>query len=94
LVCRNEKSEEIGQTAEDVQKQLGDFIFAILEKINEAGGRDSIAGSFRTSFANAADKTPVEPSGNQLVAAALANLIANEFQVSPKLPSATIGIRY
>jgi len=70
--------------AEDVQKQLGDFIFAILEKIDEAGGREAIAEKLRTSLRNSNGEMPNEPTGNQAVAAALANMISQSFIVVSK----------
>lgn len=68
---------------EDVQKQLGDFIFAILEKIDEAGGREVMAEKLSASVKEC-ENTSIEPTGNQAVAAALANLIAQQFTVLPR----------
>lgn len=67
------------------EKLLGDFIFSILEKIDEAGGPEVIAKQIRTSLASAGGTaSPTEPTGNQAVAASLANLIAQKFTVLPK----------
>jgi hypothetical protein len=68
----------------DVQQQLGDFIFAILEKIDEAGGSEAMAEKIRTSLANANGEMPDEPNGNQAVASTLAHMILQSFKVVPK----------
>lgn len=69
---------------EDVQKQLGECIFAILENIDEAGGREAMAEKIRTSMANANGEMPHKPNCNQAVVSAFANMILQSFIAVPK----------